>query len=284
MCIKNFLLLKTGDIKSNPGPRKSSVCKFCRCNLNGLAAYKFTKLSLIEGYLNINDNGIICLSETFLGSFISIDDNRLSISGYSMMRAYHPSNTKRGRLCLFYKEHLPIIRRDDTFNLKEFLVMKIAVKNERCFHTCLYRSPSQNLEQFQSFGDSLDILINNINSRNLTVLIIGGDFNGKCSKWYSFDTSENIGKEPDVITSTAGYARIIDKSTHFTSNSSSSIDLMFTSNPSIIVYSGIEKSLCSSRYPDIVYGKINFRVSFPPPHFRTIWDYKNAELVLFNVL
>ena len=53
----------------------------------------------------------------------------LIIPGYSMMRADHPSNTKRGGECLYYKEHLPIIRRDDTSNLQECLVTKIAVRN-----------------------------------------------------------------------------------------------------------------------------------------------------------
>ena len=73
------------------------------------------------------------------------------------------------------------------------------------------------------------------------------------------------------------YSQIIDKPTHFTNSPSSFIDLIFTSNPSIIVDSGIEKSLFSSCHHDIIYGKINFRVPLPPPQFRTIWDYKNAD-------
>ena len=147
LCIQNFLLLNSGDIESDPGPRKSSTLKFCHWNLNGLAAHEFTKLSLLEGYINVNDIDIICLSETFLDSSIPIDDNRLSIPGYSMMRADHPSNTKRGGVCLYYKEHLPIIRRDYMSNLKECLVTGITVKNEQCFLTCLYSSPSQNCER-----------------------------------------------------------------------------------------------------------------------------------------
>ena len=55
--------------------------------LNGLAAHEFSKLSLLEGYINVNDIDIICLSETFLDSSIPIDNNRLSIPGYSMMKA-----------------------------------------------------------------------------------------------------------------------------------------------------------------------------------------------------
>ena len=156
--IQNFLLLKSVDIESNPGPRKSSALKFCHWNLNGLAAYEITKLYLLEGYIDVNDINIICLLETFLDFSIPIDDNTLSIPGYSMMRADHPSNTKRDGVCLYYKEHLPIIRRDNISNLQECLVTEITLKNKRCFLTRLYRSPSQNCEQIKSFCDSLDIL------------------------------------------------------------------------------------------------------------------------------
>ena len=55
------------------------------------------------------------------------------------------------------------------------------------------------------------------------------------------------------------------------------IDLIFTSNPTIIVHSNSENFLCSSCHHDIIYGKNNVSVVFPPQHFRTIWDYKNAN-------
>ena len=81
-------------------------------NLNSLSALKFTKLSLLEDYINVNDIIMICLSETFLDSSIPIVDNRLRIPGY------HPSNTKGGRVCLYYKEHYSVIQRDDISHLK----------------------------------------------------------------------------------------------------------------------------------------------------------------------
>ena len=121
--------------------------------------------------------------------------------------------------------------------------------------------------------------MNNINSFNPAISIITGDFYRKCSKWYSFDTSDNVGKELDTITSTVGYSKIIDKPTLFPNNSSSCIDLTFTSNPSILVDSGIETSLSRSCHHDIKNGKINFRVHLPPPHFRTVWNYKNADTI-----
>ena len=119
--------------------------------------------------------------------------------------------------------------------------------------------------------------MNNINSLNRAISIVTGDFNVKCSKWCSFDISDHIGKELATITLSAGYSQIIDKPTHFTNNLSSFVDLIFTSNPSIIVDSSIEKSLSSSCYLDILYANINFRFQLHPPDFRSIWDYKNAD-------
>ena len=103
--IKNFILLSQEISNLTQGLVKA--LKFRHWDLNGLAAHEFFKLYLLEGDINVNDIDFICLSKTFLYSSISIDDSRLSISGYLMMRTDHPSNTERGGVCLYYKEHLP---------------------------------------------------------------------------------------------------------------------------------------------------------------------------------
>ena len=67
-----------------------------------------------------------------------------------------------------------------------------------------------------------------------------------------------------------GILKLLTNLPHFTNHSPSCNDLVFTSNLSVIVDSGIEKSLCSSCNHDIIYGKSYFRVPFAPPHFKTI--------------
>ena len=126
--------------------------------------------------MNVNDLDIVCLSETFLDSSIPIDDNRLSIPGYSMMRADHPSNTKRSEVCLYYKEHFLIIWRDDISNLKEFLVTEITIKMNDVSSRAYIGLLAKIVNSFSPF-------VNNINSLNPAISIITGDFNGKCSKW-----------------------------------------------------------------------------------------------------
>ena len=110
---------------------------------------------LSEGCINVNDIDIICLSKTFLYSSIPVDYNRLSIPFYSIMRPGRSSNTKRGRICLNYRELFPIIQRDDISNLTECLVTEIAVKMELCF-LCAYIGP---LAKMVDSSNSLVILL-----------------------------------------------------------------------------------------------------------------------------
>ena len=51
---------------------------------------------------------IICISESYLNSDTSSNDNNLNIPGYNMSRAVHPSGNQRGGVCIYYKKSLPI--------------------------------------------------------------------------------------------------------------------------------------------------------------------------------
>ena len=67
----------------------------------------------------------------FFDSSISNDDERINIKGYILLRADHPSNKERGGFCVYYKEHFPIIKRDDLCTLKKCLVMEIRVDKKK---------------------------------------------------------------------------------------------------------------------------------------------------------
>ena len=131
--LKILLLIRSGDIETNPGPKKQSCLKFFHWNLNGLAAHDFIKLPLIEAYIATNNFDIVCLSETFLDSSIPNDDHRINIAGYSLLRVDLPSNTKKGGVCIYYKDFPSLIQKDDITDLKECFVTEIIVDNEKCF-------------------------------------------------------------------------------------------------------------------------------------------------------
>ena len=169
------LLSCCGDIEENPGPKYSSLT-FCYWNLNGLTAHDSTKISLLQAYITQRNYDIICLAETFLNSSILSDDNRIKIDGYSLIRSDHPSDSKKSEICIYYKEHIPLILRDDINTLDNCLVTETRSQNEKCFLTCIYRSPSQNQDEFNIFCTNFDILLNNINDELLLCSIVTGDF------------------------------------------------------------------------------------------------------------
>ena len=96
--------------------------------------------------------------------------------------------------------------------------------NEKCFFTCLYRSPSQSHEDLESFCYSLDSLHSNINDQHPVCLIVIGDFSVKCSKWCTSDKDNTTGLELDSNTTTAGYSQMINKPINFINESSSCIE------------------------------------------------------------
>ena len=93
-----LLLIRAGDIKLNPGPRKSNTFynfSFCHWILNSIAAHDFSKLSLLEAYNVEHKFHMICLSETFLDSSIPSNDERLNMKGYKQIRADNPNDGKK---------------------------------------------------------------------------------------------------------------------------------------------------------------------------------------------
>ena len=105
----------------------------CHWNLNGLAAQDFIKVLLIEVFITTSNIDVVCLSKTFLDSTLADDDVNIQINGYSLLRAHHPNNIKRGGVCIRFKESLSLITRNALTNLKEFLVTEINVNNKKCF-------------------------------------------------------------------------------------------------------------------------------------------------------
>ena len=173
-CLRN-LLFRCGDVEANPCPKYSSLT-FCHWNLNGLTAHNSIKISLLRMYITHHNYDIICLLETFLNSSIETNDDMISIDGYNWIRADHPSDSKRGGVCIYYKEHVPLIKRDDICTLDNCLVTEIRLQGEKCFLTCIYRSPSQSRDEFDDFCPKFDLLLSNINqefqlSREILMLV-----------------------------------------------------------------------------------------------------------------
>ena len=87
----------------NPGPKYFSICHW---NLNSLTAYNYLKVFQLQAFNLVHKFDILCISETHLDSSVSKDDHALSIERYSITPADHPTNTKRGGICIYYTDKI----------------------------------------------------------------------------------------------------------------------------------------------------------------------------------
>ena len=89
---------------------------------------------MIEAFISTHNFDILCLPESFLDSKIDINDGNINTSGYAVLRADHPSSSKRGGVCIYFKQSLPLIRNDNLSTVQKTIVTEISVENEACFY------------------------------------------------------------------------------------------------------------------------------------------------------
>ena len=138
-----LLLLLGGNVHPNPGPtrKKDKDYNFSLCswNVNSISVNNFSKLSLLSSYNSIYRYDLICLSETFLDSSFSTDDDRLSLDGYDLIRADHPQDIKRGGVCVYIKNSLGA-KICGLSKLKECIVIELNLNKKRLCNLYLHIS------------------------------------------------------------------------------------------------------------------------------------------------
>ena len=110
------------------------------------------------------------------------------------------------------------------------------------------------------------------------MIVILGDFNAKSSNWYKHDKTTCEGSKIEAITSQFGLKQSIQEPIHIVSNSSSCIDLVFASQPNLVMESRLHSSLHENCHHQLVYAKFNLKVWYPPPFEREIWHYQYANI------
>ena len=139
------------------------------------------------------------------------------------------------------------------------------MKDKNGFFSCLYRSPSQGREEFESFCTDFDLFLSNIKDLCPPCSIITGDFNARSTKLWKLDNENFEGHKINIITRAAGYSQLINQPTHITKDSLFYINLIFTSNPNLINSSRVEMSLFERCHQNIPFSKIDFQIPIPSP-------------------
>eukprot|EP00111_Clytia_hemisphaerica_P003579 TCONS_00010225-protein len=196
LLFKLTLLLLGGDIESNPGPvERDNTLSVCHWNLNSVWVDNFAKIAQITASLNVHKFDIFCVGESFLDSSIETDDLRLKIDNYELLRSDHSSNSKMGGVCLYRRVGIFVEERPDLSSLDECLVCEVNSGTKKLFLCLLYRSPSQDADEFADFKHKWEQTIINISNISSAGTILLGDFNGRNSEWWAGDTTNSQGED-----------------------------------------------------------------------------------------
>ena len=120
-------------------------------------------MSLLQGYNSIHRFDIICLSETYLDNSYPTDDDQLAFPGYNLIRADNPNNIKRGGVCIYYRETLPVT----TINvniLNECLIWELSFGSRCVCLVSIYQTPNQSSNEYNTFLINFEQLLTYLNS------------------------------------------------------------------------------------------------------------------------
>ena len=75
---------------------------------------------------------------------------------------------------------------------------------------------------------------------------------------------------------------MINEPTHIMQNSSTCIDLLFTSQTNSVIEFGVHSSLYPNCHHQKSFAKFELKFFYPPPYERNVWHYKQANVELIR--
>ena len=157
-----IVLKINSDIEENLKLKPSSNQGFsiCHWNLNRIFAHKYIKISLLRVSISTCKFDVICISEAYLDSDTSDDDVNLKTTGYNLIEANHPSNTKWHGVCIYYK-HALAFRLINIQYLKECINFEILFGGITFYHYIAHLVNHLTLWFCRDFADNFKLLVYN---------------------------------------------------------------------------------------------------------------------------
>ena len=198
--------------------------------MNSVISHNFSKIQSLIACNCIHKFDITCLSKSYFNSEIFSNDSNLQVPGYNFARMDHPSNIKRGGVCLYYKCSLTL-KVIEVFYLQECINFEVITGKRTCNFVSICRFPGQTTDEFDNFIKNLENDLEHIAKKILFLIVLLGDFNARMRGWYQNNITTSEGCKINIATSQFSLREIIKETTHILSNSASGIDSIFTSQP-----------------------------------------------------
>ena len=121
---------------------------------------------------------------------------------------------------------------------------------------------------------NLDSVI--VNNPFLTFIL--GNFNAKLSLWYNKDITTYEGSKIEGVTSQFELQQIIKEPRYFIGDDSLCIDLIFTTQPNLVMEPGVHSLLHASCHHHITFAEFNLKIHCHRPYEWEVWHYQNANV------
>ena len=132
-------------------------------------------------------------------------------------------------------------------------------------------------DNFEAFTNNFELNIDIATANNPFLTVILGDFNTKSNLWFKGDKTTYERSKIDGVISIFRLQQIIYDPRHI-GDSSSYIDMIFTSQPNLVMESGTHFSLHPNCHHQMTYAKFNLNIYYSPPYEQEICHYEKANV------
>ena len=133
------------------------------------------------------------------------------------------------------------------------LLFELQIGSKICNFIFFYQSPSQIADNFDSFHHNLKLNLDAMTLSNPFLVVVIGYFNARSSSWCINDKSNYEGSEIECLATEYDLQQVIDEPIRLLQNSSSCIDLTFTSQPNLVIDASAHPSLHANDHRQRVY-------------------------------
>ena len=223
--------------------------------------------------INDCDCDVIACTETHLDS--TVEDHEVEIEGYQLIRK--DRNRKGGGVGIYVRDNIHFVR---IYELEspdaETIWIEIKQNNSALLFGVCYRPPGQLVGEVEAFLSSLEQTLYLAQQKNLTKLVLMGDFNDPCLKWDSIHCRSEL--KNDLLNLTLAFnlkQLVLEPTTDL-----NLLDLIFTNSTDLISEVKVLNPIHDLDHCP-VFAKILFRVNKKnPKYILERYGTMNMEILL----
>ena len=252
-----ILLHLAGDIHPNPGPNNLNLDGLSICHLNAQSLRK--KIPQVQCELSCFD--IITVSETWLSD--SVDNDKILIPGFQPPIRRDRSFQAYGGVAVYVKSNLKCKPRPDLcIPQLEATWIETKLDQETLLIGTFYRPPGANVAYWDLIDQSVQLA-----SNTPYKVVILGDLNADCT----------VQPPPHLqnIMINNNLSQVINKPTHITDTTSTTIDIILTPCPDLVKETDVLPPVCSDHC--VPYAVLKNKRKYHTSYKRTLYDYSKLD-------